>query len=177
MMIKRRFGSAPLTRLWNLVLRVFWLEGTRLEIQVYKIQESELILDGGSTNPPTPHQAFGRPAGSKVGWTPQPERPRPAQTHKHTPSNRDPEAAGPGRGAPPSPPRGPRGTLPSRLSASTSTFGVGGCPGNEAPHQAAVQQDLGGEAVTPAQVLQPLPPLAPLGAHAGATNTGWVSDR
>lgn len=94
--------------------------------------------------------------------------------HKHNLSKRDLEAAGPGRGVSPSEVRGGRSP---RLSASASTFSVGGCPGNEAPHQAAVQQDLGGEAVTPAQVLQPLPPLAPLGAHAGATNTGWVSDR
>lgn len=44
-MVKYRFGSAPLTRLWNLLLRVFRLEKTRLEIQVYKLQEPALTLD------------------------------------------------------------------------------------------------------------------------------------
>lgn len=44
-----------------------------------------------------------------------------------------------------------------------STFGGRGGPGDDAPHQAAVEQDFLGKSVISAEISQALPPLGPLG--------------
>lgn len=48
-------------------------------------------------------------------------------------------------------------------SVGFSTFWVWGGPGDDAPHQAAVEQHFLGEAVVFTEMLQVLPPLVPLG--------------
>lgn len=90
-----------------------------------------------------------------------------SHAHSNNPSTQEQEAAGPGR-KPSHQSAG--GTLPSRQTANASTFRVGGGPGDDAPHQAAVEQDLLGKSMISTEVLQVLPPLGSLGrrAHGGS---------
>ena len=59
------------------------------------------------------------------------------------------------------------------------TWGGGGGPGKEAAHQTAVEQQLLGDAVVPAEMLQVLPPLGPLsrGRHGLSLTAGGHSQQ
>lgn len=56
-----------------------------------------------------------------------------------------------------------------------STFGVWGGPGDDAPHQAAIEQHFLREAVVPAEMLQVLPPLGPLGRRTHGWNFSSIA--
>lgn len=61
------------------------------------------------------------------------------------------------------------------LRSGASTFGVGGGPRDDAPHQAAVEQNFLGESVVPAEMLQVFPPLGSFGRCAHGWNFSSIA--